>query len=234
MQNKEQAPSRHILQKPLIETVFARAEFNIHGLNHLEALKTSSAIFPFAPHCGHIDTLAVLQGFPEELRSNLVFLSAADYWNKKSIKNSLAKAIADMYPLQRENWTPPLYKKTFHQDLPELLEKGKSIVFSPEGTRNPPEMIFENREFKSGLGTLVVETKGIIPVIPIRIIGAEYLMPKGNIPNVPNLLKAKIDIIFGKPAFFESLVSLEKPHRARKHIDQEIKATMIELKPLGK
>lgn len=216
---------RQFLQKPLTEWMFAGTTFKVHGQENLEVLKETPAIFPFAPHCGHTDTLLVVKGFPKELRSKIVFLSAADYWHKNPFVNFLAQSIVSVYPIPRDHYAPDSYRKIFEEDLPALLAQGKSLVFSPEGTRNRPDTGLLERRFKTGLGALVLSTSGQIPVIPIRIIGAEHLMPKERtFPNISLLLNARIDVVFGKPSYYQYSTS-------RKLITIDVQRQMANLKP---
>jgi 1-acyl-sn-glycerol-3-phosphate acyltransferase len=229
----ETKPHRHILQKPLTEWLFKFSNFHVHGLENLTTLDKTSAIFPFGPHCGHPDNIAVLKSFPLELRSKLVFLSAADHWNEKPLRNFLAQMVTDTYALPRKGYGPRLFKQIFEVDLPNLLiNHQKSIVFSPEGTRNHPNMPLADRRFKSGLGAIVLSTDGKIPVIPIRIMGIEHVMPKGTkLPNMSLLHNAEIHVIFGQPVLYVDRQLPQNQSQARKSIALDIKSRMQHLQP---
>src|SRR3989338_3408997 len=119
--------------------IIESAEFHPRGQENLEILKQTPVIFPFAPHCGHLDTAIVLKAFSEQQRSKLTFLAAGDYWFKNPIKHFIARRMVKIHKLPRKDYTPGLFRQIFNVEIPELLKKGESVLFSPEGTRSKPD-----------------------------------------------------------------------------------------------
>src|SRR3989344_4949153 len=70
--------------------IIESAEFHPRGQENLEIMKQTPVIFPFAPHCGHLDTAIVLKAFPEKFRPKLTLLAAGDYWFNNPFKYFVA------------------------------------------------------------------------------------------------------------------------------------------------
>jgi 1-acyl-sn-glycerol-3-phosphate acyltransferase len=72
----------------------------------------------------------------------------------------------------------------------ELIRKGKSVITFPEGTRAGGESI---TLFKQGSFQLALEAQ--VPIIPVRIKGAEKVWPAQSMKFIPGEVK----IIYGEP-----------------------------------
>lgn len=70
------------------------------------------------------------------------------------------------------------------------LKKGLSLLIFPEGTRSPDGALLP---FRPGPFTMAIETQA--PVVPITILGARELMPKGRLGIQPGRVK----IVFHPP-----------------------------------
>ena len=77
-----------------------------------------------------------------------------------------------------------------HEVLPRLVDAGWSVLYFPEGRRSETGALLE---FKSGIGTLAVQTGR--PVVPVRIKGTEDVMPMGA--RYPR--RGVIEVTFGEP-----------------------------------
>ncbi|MHA7130057.1 lysophospholipid acyltransferase family protein [Algoriphagus namhaensis] len=72
----------------------------------------------------------------------------------------------------------------------KLIGKGKSIMIAPEGTRNDTQETL--LPFKKGAFRLSAETQ--IPILPMAIIGADQILPKGS-----KLLRpGKVKVVFSE------------------------------------
>ena len=94
-----------------------------------------------------------------------------------------------------------------NQDKPEisslkrviaLLKGGKKVVLFPEGERSWDGVIKEKAE--AGIGMIV--SKSRVPVLPVRIFGAEKVLPRGK--NWP--VKGKIRLVVGDAMDFTELL----------------------------
>jgi 1-acyl-sn-glycerol-3-phosphate acyltransferase len=74
----------------------------------------------------------------------------------------------------------------------EKLKQGKSILIFPEGHRTKGSQGLDT--FQKGAGLLVYQVQP--EIIPIKIIGAEKILPRGK--EWPDWSKGKITIIFGQ------------------------------------
>lgn len=215
-----------------------RLAVTVLGHENLEKLHGSGAIVVVAPHNGHIDTPLVRMAFEDTYKKLLFFVAAADYWEKAvhkendtfkvRFKNTLftymrrlfSPGVARIFPIDRFNPAQASY------DLEQIAEKvlaGEFAVLFPEGTRsrdaNKP---ISEREFKSGLGLLVLMTEGKVPIVPVYLEGNEKLMPPHS--NKPELQKDgvphQVTVHIGEPIATSSLV--QKPPTEMEN--QEIRA----------
>ena len=92
----------------------------------------------------------------------------------------------------------------------ELLNKGKSFILYPEGSRGEPG---EMTKFKNGIG-YVVEKKRNIPIIPVYMEGLGRVLPKGVKIILPNITK----IYFGEPMYFKNESAKEITLKIEKEI----------------
>lgn len=86
------------------------------------------------------------------------------------------------------------------QKSKEHLLKGTSMLFFPEGTRSPDGKL---QEFKTGAFRLAKEAK--VSVVPIAILGSEYMLPKGS--SIPRAAKVSIQFL---PAISSENLSIEE------------------------
>ena len=71
-----------------------------------------------------------------------------------------------------------------------LLGEGKAVLMFPEGTRSPDGKL---QEARAGVGMIVAKAR--VPIVPMRIFGAERALPRGKSFPRP----AKLTIKFGEP-----------------------------------
>jgi 1-acyl-sn-glycerol-3-phosphate acyltransferase len=71
-----------------------------------------------------------------------------------------------------------------------MLAEGKGVVMFPEGTRSPDGQL---QRARAGIGMVVARAR--VPVVPMRIFGADRAMPRGK--TVPR--PAQMTIVFGEP-----------------------------------
>ena len=76
----------------------------------------------------------------------------------------------------------------------QILNKGHVLCMFPEGTISQDGKIMKG---KQGVAWLVLKTN--VPVVPVKIIGSDRLLPDGSF--FPRMGRAKI--IFGRPITFD-------------------------------
>ena len=88
----------------------------------------------------------------------------------------------------------------------QILNQGKVLNVFPEGTISLNGNTIEG---KPGVAWLAL--KANVPIVPVKIIGSEKLLPDGKV--FPRMGRAKI--IFGQPIFFENKNNTYKKNNKR-------------------
>jgi 1-acyl-sn-glycerol-3-phosphate acyltransferase len=122
-----------------------------------------------ANHASHLDSFATLDALGERSRSAKV-VSALDYWHATPVRHAIASCVLDVLTFDRHGNVLSGLKSAL-----QALQAGRSLLLFPEGTRSMSGAL---GELKLGLGALAVEA-GVL-VVPVRIVGAYELLPKGR------------------------------------------------------
>jgi 1-acyl-sn-glycerol-3-phosphate acyltransferase len=94
------------------------------------------------------------------------------------------------FPISRDRADREALKKAY-----QLLAAGELLVMFPEGTRSP-----DGRLQAAEPGFALIAAKAGVPVIPIALIGANRVLPKGSIFVRPGKIKVRI----GAPICYDS------------------------------
>jgi len=132
----------------------------------------------FANHSSHMDTLVLWAALPHSLRANTRPVAARDYWGAGGIRQQIAQEELNVVMIDRAREDPdadPL------EPLQEALTLGFSLIFFPEGTRQPQRL---PGPFKSGLYRLA-KAFPQIELIPVYLENLHRAMPKGTLLPVP-------------------------------------------------
>ncbi|PIY80368.1 MAG: hypothetical protein COY80_03375 [Candidatus Pacebacteria bacterium CG_4_10_14_0_8_um_filter_42_14] len=188
------------LVRNTIGSLIYRADIKVEGLKNIEGLE-GGAIFVVAPHAGHTDTVLIRMILDPELRKFLFAVAAGDYWERFGWRQ-LAASLVRIVPIHRgEN------KAQTTSDLKQigrLTLKGERCIFFPQGSRKE-----KADRFRSGIGRLVLETNGKVPIIPIHLIGNKKLMPpKKPLPKFrDNGIPLPVEICIGPEIDFSDLLA---------------------------
>lgn len=142
----------------------------------------------FANHSSHMDTLVLWAALPHSLRANTRPVAARDYWGVGGIRQQIAQEELNVVMIDRarENAeADPL------QPLHEALGLGFSLIFFPEGTRQPQPL---PGPFKSGLYRLA-KAFPQVELVPVYLENLHLSMPKGALLPVPIICT----VSFGAP-----------------------------------
>ncbi|MBD3272926.1 AMP-binding protein [Candidatus Dependentiae bacterium] len=180
----------------LFSKIFFR--LNVKGLNNIKNLKTPVLFMP--NHLSYADPVVILMVLPYKIRKKLCFAAARDvlYEEYKHVA-WLAELFFNSFPLPRTNGG------NIRQGLDhmgQLIDNGNSIVVFPEGKMSKTRELLP---FKKGAGLMAVEMQ--CPVVPIKIIGSQNIVPYGKL--FPRKID-KVSIIIGKPIKFSLQDSYEK------------------------
>jgi 1-acyl-sn-glycerol-3-phosphate acyltransferase len=141
----------------------------------------------FANHTSHVDTLVVWSAMPEDIRTRVRPVAAADYWNKGAIRRHIVKdgLNAVLIDRLRETDADPL------DPLRDALTHGDSLIVFPEGTRRQEPL---PGPFKRGIAKLGAEFPDV-EMVPVYIENLHRIMPKGTFFPVP----LACNVRFGAP-----------------------------------
>jgi 1-acyl-sn-glycerol-3-phosphate acyltransferase len=141
------------------------------------------AVF-YANHTSHLDFMVIWAALPLEVRHLTSPAAALDYWGKTRCRRWVACGIFQSVLIAREGITRennPLDK------LAECLERGRSVLIFPEGSRRGDG---EVGEFKAGLYHLARRFPAV-PLVPVHLENLNRIMPKGTLLPVPIIAQAQ-------------------------------------------
>ena len=163
--------------------------FNLYlkKVNGLENVPKERNFIVAANHESYMDHLFIVTTLVLQLNKKIHFLSKKEHFSNplKAAWHNYAGAI----PLDREAGG----KKALETAV-QALKDGKIIAIHPEGTRTLTGKI---QKGKTGIVRLILEAQ--VPVLPVGIIGAYELLPKGK--YIPKFKRAELSI--GKLMHFD-------------------------------
>ncbi|MBR77079.1 MAG: hypothetical protein CMD36_04050 [Flavobacteriales bacterium] len=182
----------------LIYTIFWRNFLKIFiGLkyNNRNVLKKKKQFILIANHNSHMDTMAIMSSIPSRYIHRVHPIAAADFFGGSKLKEKLMRYMvnATLIPRKRaesKQEVDPI------QVMSNLIEKGRSIIVYPEGSRGVPGVM---TDFKKGIGYLINKHPHI-DVVPVYLDGIHKTLPKGKNLILPYNCK----IIFGDTIQFDS------------------------------
>lgn len=151
--------------------------YEIEGKEHIE--KDKSYIFIFN-HGSFLDAPIIPITVPKEVRA---------IGKKELSKIPIFGLIVDRVAIWVDRTDSESRKKSLDA-VTRLIRQGKSIMIAPEGTRNGTEETL--LPFKHGAFRLAAETQ--TSILPMAIIGAKELLPKGS----KLLSPGKVKVVFSK------------------------------------
>ena len=154
--------------------------YQIEGLEHIDRSKPYIYIFN---HRSFIDAPVIPMAIPQVLRA---------LGKKELSKIPVFGWIVGKFAVWVDRSSTESRRASL-ETLIRILEKGKSVVVAPEGTRNNTDELL--LPFQKGAFRLSIETQ--IPILPMAVIGADQIMKRGSILLSPG----KVKIYFSKPIF---------------------------------
>lgn len=150
------------------------------GLNvrHRERLPNAGPAIVVANHNSHLDTMVLVSLLPKHLLPDVQPVAAMDYFFRNRFLRWFALHIVGILPLKRkqEHLKDDLLKPCY-----EALERGRVLIFFPEGSRGEPERMSKMR---GGIAKLA-ERFPEVPVVPVLLHGLGKALPKGEALLVP-------------------------------------------------
>ena len=152
-------------------------QYEIDGLDNLNLDK--QYIF-MSNHESALDIVLGVAAIP----SNLVFLAKKELFRVPVF--GWAMEAAGMIKIDRQN--PEIARKSVSEAVETLMHSSFSTLIYPEGTRSNGEELLP---FKKGGFILAIRTQ--LPVVPITILGAGNVLPKGTLTIKKSHIKMIID-----------------------------------------
>ncbi len=142
----------------------------------------------FANHTSHLDSLVLWAALPAPVRKLVRPAAAKDYWGANKALSYLATEIFNAVLIERNRVTR--HNHPLESAL-EAMGERYSLIFFPEGKRNPgPEV----GEFRGGLYHLR-KMRPDLELVPVYIENLNRILPKGEFLPLPLLSS----ITFGSP-----------------------------------
>lgn len=166
------------------------------------SLKIHKQFILVSNHNSHLDTMALLSSLTSSQLAVTHPVAAGDYFGKSPFRSFLARTFVNAVLIPRKTVKG---NKNPISIMNEALDKGRSLILFPEGSRGEPEKM---QEFKKGVGILLKTHPGI-PYIPVFMKGMGKVLPKGEMLLVP----FDTYVCFGEPTYCKSteidLIALE-------------------------
>ncbi len=139
----------------------------------------------FANHGSHLDTVVIVAALPPALRSETHPVAALDYWGASGLRRYLALTCLYAVLIDRSHRGAgdPL------APLAELLERGRSLILFPEGTRGGDAV----GPFRSGLFHLAQRFPEV-ELVPVYLENLHRILPKGSLLLVPLICSVRFGI----------------------------------------
>lgn len=137
----------------------------------------------YGNHGSHLDLVVIWAALPPHAREQTSPAAAEDYWGRSALRRRVACDLFQSVLIPREGITRdnnPLDR------LGEALEKGRSIIIFPEGTRRTDGQV---GDFKAGLYHLARRFPGL-PLVPVHLENLNRILPKGSLLPVPLIAQA--------------------------------------------
>ncbi|MBI2545433.1 MAG: AMP-binding protein [Candidatus Aenigmarchaeota archaeon] len=161
----------------------------IEGLENLEGLK--APVMFMSNHISGMDAGILSRALPKKFRRVAVAAGIDSTHEKFPQFIPLLNFIFNIYPFARKGQI-----KSSIDYTGRLVDRRFSIMLFPEGRVSKDAKL---KKIKDGAGFLAVEMD--IPIVPVKLIGANYVYPLGRrIPELPTRHDVKIK--FGKPIYF--------------------------------
>jgi 1-acyl-sn-glycerol-3-phosphate acyltransferase len=139
-----------------------------------------------ANHSSHLDVVLLFSTLPSRLRRRTRPVAAADYWMAGPLRRYVIHSIFRGVLVEREGCRlNPL------EPMANALRRGDSLIFFPEGTRGPGEIL---QPLKPGLFHLA-RWFPHVDIVPAWIDNSYRVLPKGFAIPVP----LPCSVTFGTP-----------------------------------
>src|SRR5262249_40564440 len=127
----------------------------------------------YANHSSHLDFVVLWAALPGQIQQRTRPVAAQEYWQSTPLRSYLAKHVFDSLLVPRQG---AMRGRGIVARLLAELDRGRSLILFPEGTRGGGA---ELGEFKSGLWQLCHERPGL-EAVPVYLQNLNRVLPKGS------------------------------------------------------
>ena len=182
----------------LLLPIFVRSyfRFRVNNIEYIRKLPEGVPVIYSFNHRSHLDTFLFASAlvYPFGNRTACGLMTSGKAMEQKFFR--LVKYLG-AYPVYSKNPKPAL------EYTHRLLEEKLAVIIAPQGKRVPSSPIddYHNliRDVKSGVGRVVLNFNGKIPVVPVYIHGSKEALDHGNI--IPKM-NSYISVSLCKPILF--------------------------------
>jgi long-chain acyl-CoA synthetase len=171
-----------------------------------------------ANHSSHLD-MGLVRHALGKYGEDIVSLAAQDYFFADGLRRAFFENLTNLQPLDRRTSLRQAMRQAG-----EVVERGKTVLVFPEGTRSPNGEI---QEFKAMVGSLALTHR--VDILPIFLGGTHQAMGKGALLPTHRELLARI----GPPLGVGDLARLTEgmaPARAAREVARMARAAVMALR----
>jgi long-chain acyl-CoA synthetase len=167
-------------------------------------------------HLSYLDQPAILFSLPSRVRYTTATAAWEEFFfqNYRTWLGKVWKRFTYEYGTMFLNLFPLSQTGGFRRSLAfmgRLADQGLNILLFPEGARSEDGRLLP---FRPGIGVMVRELS--VPVVPVRILGMEIVMPRGAGRPRGGI----VEVRFGKPIVFGMETPEEIVERARRAVEE--------------
>ena len=175
-------------------------DVSVEGLENLGARAGAKGPLIFcANHQSYLDGLLLLHALPPRIRDATITTGKSEALSSPFLSPFIN--ISSFIPVQRDGDVVQALRL-----LIAALKNGKNLIIFPEGGQSRTG---DMREFKSGVGLLMLETPAAA-VVPVRIKGTFDVWPAGKLPKLIGAKRRRLSITFGTPLTLQDLIVMKK------------------------
>jgi 1-acyl-sn-glycerol-3-phosphate acyltransferase len=206
--------------------------FEVNNLEYIQELPEGVPVIYCFNHRSHLDTFIFASAlvYPFGNRTACGLMTSGKAMEEKVF--GLLRYLG-AFPVYSQNPKPAL------DYVNKLLNENFAVLIAPQGKRIPSNPIedyhYLDRNPKSGVGRVILNNNGRIPVVPAYIKGSQEALAGGNI--IPKM-NSYISVSFCKPLLFTEYQKEEgwtdsdpdyytTAHKISKHIMTSIKDQML-------
>ncbi len=184
-------------------------KLRVEGIENLKGLPRPAIFMP--NHLSYLDSVVVAMALPPAHRDRLTFAAAVDVLYTTYKRTApLAELFFNSFPFPR---TEKENIRVGLEYMGRLLDKNWSCVIYPEGKTSLTGAL---QPLKLGAGLTAVEMDA--PVVPVKIIGTDTILPPGNLMPIK---RGEVIVKIGQPMRFKKSDSyIESTNRIEQALKQ--------------